>query len=594
MELRDYLNVIVGRRWLIIQATFVVAMTALTVSLVLPKTYSGEAKVLISEKDTGAAIFGTVLPEFSSQPERGIQTQVRLMQIRPLAETTVRELGLESTPAELMSRLQVSATADANLVIVRAQADDPEMAAAIANAIAEAYVEWSRDVKRESLRSAANEVETRLNQVEAEILEIGERLEARGSSDRFAVELRLLTDSYATLAEKLEQLRINEELEVGSGRVVEVAIANPSPVAPDIRRNTIIGLAMGLAFGIGMAFLYEYLDNTIKTSETAARVFGAPVIGTIPLAKGEKGLRSLAIVDKPGSATAESYRVLRNSLDFINFERDLKTLIVTSAAPGEGKSTVAANLAMSLSQTGKKVVLVASDFRRSTVEDFFSVNNLIGLSDVLLGTHSLKAALQRPGSESLLVLAPGKLPPNPSELLGSGRMEAVLRELKEWADWIIIDTPPLLAVADPATLARWADGVLMVMQAGRSTKDAGKRAVELLVNVGARIIGAVVWGLPESGSTGYGYFVDQYYYSEYYSTAARAAKKRHKTGDHGSGEALDTVYMPVVSPGRRFLSFIGKLFSGLLAFLIVLVIALATLYFLDQYFAWGLANLIPY
>jgi len=235
-----------------------------------------------------------------------------------------------------------------------------------------------------------------------------------------------------------------------------------------------------LALGLGMAFLYEYLDDTIKSSEVAEKIYQAPVIGTIPLEKTEGKSRQLSIIAHPGSAVAESYRVLRNSLDFINFEHKLKTILVTSAAPAEGKSTVAANLAASMAQTGKKVVLISSDFRRPTTEQFFDVNNIIGLSDVLLGTHSLKAALQRPIDDSLLVLVSGTMPPNPSELLGSAKMEALIKELEEWADWIIIDTPPLLAVADPATISRWADGVLMVMKGGVSSKTAGRRGMELL------------------------------------------------------------------------------------------------------------------
>ena len=134
-----------------------------------------------------------------------------------------------------------------------------------------------------------------------------------------------------------------------------------------------------------MAFLYEYLDNTIKSTEETEKVFGAPVLGTVPAGRDSRraSRARLAIVESPGSATAEAYRVLRNSLDFINFQHDLKTILVTSAAPGEGKSTVAANLAAALAQAGKKVVLVSVDFRRPTTEQFFNVNNMIGLSDVL-------------------------------------------------------------------------------------------------------------------------------------------------------------------------------------------------------------------
>lgn len=594
MELRDYLNVISARRWVIIQAVVIVMVTALVVSFVQPKVYQGQAKVLVSEKDSAAALFGTVLPEISSQPERGLQTQVQLMQLRPLAENTIRKLGLKTTPEALLANVTVEAIGQTNVVMVTSTAGSPEMAADIANSMAEEYVAWSQETKRESLRAAAEEVQTRLDDAQNQIIELGKRISAEGKSDELAAELQLLTGTYTTLAEKLEQLRINEQLETGSGRVVSDAVVNRSAVAPNPTRNAVLGLAMGLALGLGMAFLYEYLDDTIKSSEVAEKVFSAPVIGTIPYEKYEGKGRQLSIVEHPGSAVAESYRVLRNSLDFINFEHKLKKLLITSAAPAEGKSTVAANLAASLAQTGKRVVLVSSDFRRPTTEHFFNVNNIIGLSDVLLGTHSLKAALQRPMDDQLLVLVSGKMPPNPSELLGSAKMEALLTELEEWADWIIIDTPPLLAVADPATLARWADGVLMVMKGGTSSKTAGRRAMELLANVGARVVGVVVWGLEENRGGGYGYYTGDYYYASYYYSSDGRTKKPKKASSNAASGPMSQTFAPPETAGRRVAVFLGRFLSGLLAFLVVVVVALVALYFLDQYFGWGLVSLIPW
>jgi capsular exopolysaccharide synthesis family protein len=291
--------------------------------------------------------------------------------------------------------------------------------------------------------------------------------------------------------------------------------------------------------------------------------------------------------------------VLRNSLDFINFQHDLKTLIVTSAAPGEGKSTVASNLAAALAQAGKKVVLVSVDFRRPTTDQFFHVNNMIGLSDVLLGTHSLKSALQRPGDEQLLVLTAGKMPPNPSELLGSEKMAEVIKSLGEWGEWVIIDTPPMLAVADPAAVARWADGVLMVTQAAVSTRDAGRKAMELLEKVGARTIGVVVWGLDESRGGGYGYgygyYASGYYYANYYAQAPStdATPKKH-TGKHAAAENIvddqSAEWVPHESSGRRIGRIIGAVLKGLAAFVLVVVVLLGALLALSHFLGWGLAG----
>lgn len=603
MDLRDYLNVIRARKWVIIQAVILVTLTAVGVSLLQTPVYHGEARVLVSDRDTGAAIFGTAIGELSGAPERGLQTQVQLMQLRPLAETVVRKLGLQEAPEDLLRHVNVSAIGQTNVVTIVAEDGDPVRAAKIANAMADAYVEWSRTSKRESIKNAADEVQRRLDDARQQILELGGKISSQGKTDELSSELTMATGLYATLAQKLEELRVNEQLEIGSGSVVSAAAVDTDRVAPIPLRNGALGLAVGLVFGFAVAFLMEYLDNTIKSTDEAERLHGAPVLGHIPLEEFEKGeKRRLTFVQHPGSPAAESYRVLRNSLDFVNFQHDINVLLVTSSAPGEGKSTVAANLAAGLAQAGKKVVLVNSDFRRPTTDQFFNVNNIIGLSDVLTGSNSLKSALQRPGDEQLLVLASGKMPPNPSELLGSQKMSELIESLKEWADWIIVDSPPLLAVADAAAIARWADGVLMVTRGGTSTREAARKGREMLEKVGARIIGVVVWGLEETaGGRGYGYYYDGYYggyyggyyYYGYYSANETGRSKKKGVADSGArGPAIDMasreVFVPEKSFGRRLAEFIGRLMAGLLAFAVVVAIVAAVVYFLDAAMGWGI------
>jgi len=601
VELRDYLHVIRVRKWVIIQAVVIVTLTALVASLLQAPVYEGQAKVLISEKGSGVDIFGSIGLDFSSQPERGLQTQVQLMQVRPLLENTIRKLGLGMTPEQLAKRVTVSAVGQTNIVTITAKDGDPARAAEIANTLAEEFVAWSQAYKRESINAAAEEVAVRLDVAKNEILELGRRIQREGKSDELTAELAIATGSYTTLASKLEELRISAQLETGSGRVVSPAVEAADPVEPSPMRNTALGLAVGLVFGLGMAFLYEYLDNTIKSSDEIEELTGGPVLGLIPAEKYEKDERRRAtILTNPGSSAAEAYRVLRNNLDFINFEHNITTLLVTSAAPAEGKSTVAANLAAGLAQAGKKVVLVASDFRKPTTAQFFGVNNTIGLSDVLTGAHSLKAALQRPRTDmDLLVLTSGKMPPNPSELLGSEKMRELLEEMKQWADWVIVDTPPLLAVADGAAVARWCDGVMLVTKGGGSTREAVKKAREMLDNVGARTLGAVVWGLESrAGGGGYGYgygtggYGGYYSYADYYN--ATSTEQQSRSGKHGAKaaatEAPREVYIPKKSAGRRFAEGLGRVLGIVLAVLAIVLIAILVVYFLDQALGWGIVG----
>jgi len=598
LDLRDYLYVIRARKWVIIRAVVVVALAALIWSLLQAPVYEGQSKVLISEKGSGAEIFGSIGLDISSQPERGLQTQVQLMQVRPLLENTIRRLGLGIAPEDLAERVTISAVGLTNIVTVTARDGDPARAAEIANTLADEFVIWSRDYKRESINAAIDEVSVRLDVAKNEILELGRRINDEGKSDELAAELAIATGSYTTLAGKLEELRINAQLEVGSGRVVSPAVEADEPVEPTPARNTALGLMVGLVFGLGMAFLYEYLDNTIKTSDELERVLETPVLGLIPAEKFEKDeRRRTSIVTHPGSAAAEAYRVLRNNLDFINFQHDITTVLVTSAAPAEGKSTVAANLAAGLAQAGKRVVLVASDFRKPTTQQFFGVRNLIGLSDVLTGAHTLKAALQRPREDmDLLVLTSGKMPPNPSELLGSEKMHALLEELKGWADWVIIDTPPLLAVADGAAVARFADGVLLVTKGGSSTREAVKRASEMLENVGGRVLGSVVWGLDATGArSGYGYGYGKGTYGGYYSYAdyynAPDVEDMRRSARSGAPQAgAGEVYVPAKSAARKFGEGLVKVLTIGLAALAILAVAALVVYFLDQALGWGVVQ----
>ncbi|NTU72466.1 MAG: polysaccharide biosynthesis tyrosine autokinase, partial [Coriobacteriia bacterium] len=398
-------------------------------------------------------------------------------------------------------------------------------------------------------------------------------------NEQLGAQLSIATGLYSTLAEKLEALRIQEQLEQGSGRVVSTAVVEPDKVAPSPRRDALLGALVGLLLGLGLAFLLDYLDNTIKSIDQLEGLFGAPVLGQIPSSSVKKGASSpLGLLAAPGGAEAESYRALRNSIDFMNFEHNTKTVLVTSAAPSEGKSTVAANLSVALAQTGKRVALVCCDFRRPTTDVLLGVSNTVGISDVLTGRSALKDALQQTETKGLLVLTSGKMPPNPSELLGSKRMGQLIESLEGIVDWVILDTPPLLAVADAASLVRWTDGAVVVSRVGASTREAAVRSHEILSKVGARVMGVVVVNADAAGGgRGYGYggYMSGYYY-------------------HGKGTQVssttDGLKEPIPGGRSRIAATVGKVLVGLLVFVIVLVVAAIIVTVLDGFLGWGLID----
>ena len=610
LELKDFLKIIRTRKLVIVSAVLVVTMTVLAISFIQSPQYVGESRILITERAAGAALLGNVIPEITGQPERALETQVQLLQMRPLLENTIRELNLGVTPGELEERIRVSAVGRTNIISVNVHDSDPARAAAIANEVAEQFVSWSRDHRRESIAAAVDQVDARLTEVEDEILTLGRKVQDEGRTEELAVELQVALSTYSSLAQERENLRIQEQLETGLARVVSPAVINENPISPNPLRNVILALAVGMALGLGLAMLNEYLDNTLKSSEEVESIFGAPVLGMIPLEKLEDtDQKRLTIVDRPGSVAAEAYRVLRNSLDFVNFEHNIKTLLITSAAPVEGKSTVSANLAASLAQTGQNVVLISCDFRRPTTDRLFGLQNIIGLSDVLRGAHTLKSALQRPGDEHLLVLTAGKMPPNPSEILGSTKMQELIENLKEWSDWIILDTPPLLAVADATALARWADGTPIVTRGGVSTRDAAVKARDMLDMVGAKIIGSVIWGLEEKlAEGGYGYY-GQYSYSTYYQQPEATSRSGNSKRGHDSGAravvnvrnstemSAPSVYFPQESGLRKAIRTAQRVVVGVLGVTLVLIVVAAVLYIFDHAFGWqiieNLVDLLP-
>lgn len=504
MELRDHLDVIWMRRWMIIGTTLGVTALALALSLRQPPTYQGESRVLLTAQNMGTALLGA--PQTGQMTQPGyVETQVQIIASPPLLQRVIEKLSLRATVDGLARQVSVSAIGQTNLVKIDVRNQDPVRAAETANALAKEYVAWSRDAGRASIQAAADEVQARLVQARTRITEL-ERPRGTATGDS-QTELQTLKSLSATLAGQLQTLQISQQLETGAGVVMATTAADVVRVAPNPLQNAGLAFAFGLVIALGVAFVAERLDTTISSSDEAESFCGAPILGDIPTEKFERGEdRRLTMVQHPQSPAAEAYRMLGSNLNFLQAEQEIKTLLVTSAEPGEGKSTVAANLATALAEGGKRVVLVISDFHRPSTTAFFDVSEDVGLSDVLAGTSDVFHALQRPSdTDSLWVLAAGPAPANPNRLLGSSRMQGLLGALGAEVDWVIIDTPPLLTVADGLAVAPWADGVLIVMHAGVSTQGAAKRGPATLEKVGARIVGVVVWGLDQAKHSYGGY-----------------------------------------------------------------------------------------
>jgi non-specific protein-tyrosine kinase len=292
--------------------------------------------------------------------------------------------------------------------------------------------------------------------------------------------------------------------------VVEPATVPTVPISPRVGMTVILGSAIGLVLAVGGAFLIEYLDDTIKTSDDVARTADLPTLARIARIDGGAYPEKLIALHHPLSPTVEAYRLLRANLQFSAIDRPLHTLMVNSPGPGEGKSVTLANLAVVMAQSGLRVVAVDADLRRPVLHQVFGLPNSHGLSDAILQTNPpVGEHLQPTEVENLWLLASGPLPPNPAELLGSDRMAAVIEELQAQADMVLLDSPPVLVVADALILSNRVDGVLLVNDAGRTRRSEARHAAEEFRRVRANLLGVVLNRLPRGRG---GYYRNHYHY----------------------------------------------------------------------------------
>ncbi|MCS7225062.1 MAG: polysaccharide biosynthesis tyrosine autokinase [Armatimonadetes bacterium] len=326
----------------------------------------------------------------------------------------------------------------------------------------------------------------------------------------------VLEQTYTNLLNRLYDAQIREAAKRGSVIVADRAFKPTRPVAP--RKALILTLAvvLGLMLSLAVVFSVETLSISVEMPEDVRQITGVPVLAIVPLAKPAPAGAEILDFMTSRKAAAEAVRNLRTNIRFLSAKQPIRTLLVTSALAREGKSFLATCLAIAYAQSGQPVVLIDADMRQPTIDKTMGLTRTVGLSSVLLGQATLKEALQRTSLEPLKVLTAGPTPPQPAELLESPRLRNLLKSAELEGHIVIIDSPPVLLVADPSVLAPLTDGVLLVVQAGRTPKEALARAQEQLSLTGARLIGAVLNQVSPRTGRGYYYYRYYYYYYRYY------------------------------------------------------------------------------
>ena len=485
LELRDYL-VVLRRRKLTVLLTVVAAVAlALAVSFVQTPVYAGEAQLLLQTRPFEDPLDPAGRAPRQIDQVRAHETEIGVMESRSIRQAVEEELGHEP-------EVTIRSDGQTNLVTIIAESTDPAQAAHVANTYADVYIKTRR-------QQLVSDLETAIDEVQATITEIEQLGALQGNVEA----------QQAPYVAQLNDLQLAVRLaRTGGSEVVSRAEVPTSPVRPDPVRNGAMAVVLGLVLGVGLAFLREYLDETIATKEALQQAAGGRnVLGLIPIVSGWKNPATpqLVSVSDPRSPAVEAYRTLRTSVQFIGLDRPVKIIQFTSASLGEGKTTTLANLAVVLASAGQRVIVVCCDLRRPRLHEFFGLPNDAGFTSVLLGEVPLAAALQGvPGQPGLAVLSAGPRPPNPSELLASPRTKELLALLKAKADVVLIDSPPVLPVTDGIVLSRIVDATVLVATANMTMRKDVHRSVEMLQQVEAPLVGAVLNGADSGSVYGYG------------------------------------------------------------------------------------------
>ncbi|WP_028644641.1 polysaccharide biosynthesis tyrosine autokinase [Nocardioides sp. URHA0020] len=443
MELGDYLRLL-RRRWLTIAVVACIVFGGVVAyTLAVTPVYQSSTRLFVTTQTSDTASDLNQGGLFSAQR---VSSYADLVASRDLATAVIDRLGLDLTPDELIDN--VSATVVPETVNLKISYSDPSPREA--QAIAQGYAE--------SLVDLVRQLETPVGTTDAPI----------------------------------------------KATIVDAASLPTDPLSPRVARNLALGLVLGLLLGVGAALLRDLLDTTVKSEEDIAQKLDAPILGGIAF-DGSARQRPLVTSLEPHAPRVEAFRVLRTNLQFVEVDSAHKVFVVTSAVPEEGKSTTSVNLAITMAQAGHKTLLIEGDLRRPKATSSLGLDNAVGITTLLVGKVKLEDAIQRYAEADLDVLASGAVPPNPAELLQSNAMAQLLDRLRSEYEVIIVDAPPLLPVTDAALLASQADGAIIVVRFGKTTKDQLGQAVQRLQQVDVSPVGVVLNMVPNKRRHGYGY-----------------------------------------------------------------------------------------
>lgn len=488
---RTYWLVVRKRRWWIVAAVLLGLAASVGYVFITPREYSATAQLVV--QSAGASTAVGVAPE--SVTPTIVQTDVQLVTSAPVEQLVSQQIGGHPS-------VTAAEVAQTNVIAITAVSGTPALAASIANVYARAFVESQEQVASNSLKTAEVQLQKQINALYQQAATLRKH---RGTADQ---QQALITEA-AVAKQQLAQMQVQN----GSGSIGGISFVTPaqppqSPSSPKPVQDGLLGLFAGLILGLAVAFLLENFDDALTSKEVAEQLGGAPVLAMVPMVPSWKRREQtlVASISQPMSPAAEAYRSLRTSLQFMRQEREVRTLLVTSSAASEGKTSTISNLGAMFAQAGERVVLVSCDLRRPRLGQFFGLGEKVGLTSILRGEQTLAAAIQPvAGYDTLWLLGAGQVPSNPAELLSGAEARKLFETLRASFDLVLVDSPPVLPVTDAAVLSKYADGALVVVAVGQTKRMELRRATEKLGQVGAEVVGLVLNEVTRQNKYGYGY-----------------------------------------------------------------------------------------
>jgi capsular exopolysaccharide synthesis family protein len=522
LTLSQYVRTILRRAWLLVALPVLAVTGALAVTHTFPPTYESEAHILVRPVQPISSLDATSSGSTADEVSR---TYAQMMTERPLLTQVIADLKLQTTPDQLQGAIKITPQANTTVLKVNVQSSDPALARDIANKLIQDFVQQTRQIEQRQAAQYRNSVESQLNQLRQQIqTEQGridqlqtkaDQLQSQSTTKRSSstptsslrpdeqTELANLQEQvtldrsqYASIVHTESDIQVNVARAADNLVVLSPAVAPAAPISPKPMLNALLAALGGLALAVGLTLLLEHFDSAIRTDEQLVEHTGLRPLGHIPFARGSRGQKELVVLRKD-SYLVEPYKALRTNLLFSTLEREPKAIAVTSATPREGKSRIAANLAIALAQAGRHTLLIDCDFRRPVQHRLFGRQRNVGLADLIVGEVSeAEVILPVDAVPNLYLLSSGSSPHNASELLDSIAMRTLLGRVSEAFDHVVLDTPAVNVMADGLIVGRNAEATLLVVEHGRSRHPAVRKAREALDNVGARVVGCALNKVP--------------------------------------------------------------------------------------------------